>query len=139
MKNQSFPVFVDYVISEYQYYKYSKWPEIPDNQHWISLERRCWYCDIDYDIIGSMETFADDIKYIICKNNLANDLSLQESLKKSNANNYKKDTKSVNIEYFSQLSKSQVQKLYDIYRMDFELFNYNIDNYYPIIDKTSEH
>ena len=42
MKNQSFPVFVDYVISEYQHYKNSKWPEIPDNQHWISLERRCW-------------------------------------------------------------------------------------------------
>ena len=127
--NPSFPTFVDYVISEYENYWNKTWPLFSESNHWISLERKCWHCDISYDVIGKLETFSEDVAYIICKNKLDSILPLQRTLVKKNANNYKNQNIS---DYFSQLSNTQIQKLYNVYQIDFELFNYDSTNYiYP--------
>ncbi|CAH1800118.1 unnamed protein product, partial [Owenia fusiformis] len=33
------------------------------NRHWMPAYSRCFACSIDYDIIGKMETFNDDLQY----------------------------------------------------------------------------
>ena len=128
-KTPSFRTFVDYVISEHDNYWDKAWPNIPLNQHWISLERKCWYCDVTYDVIGRMETFSDDVKYIICKNNLENTLPLHKSLVKKNSHKYHHSTKLINSQYLSLLNKNQLQKLFNIYRLDFALFEYDLHDY----------
>ena len=76
-----------------------------------------------------METFSDDVMYIICKNNLEHLLPLKMAFIKKNPKNYKKSTRAVTTKKFSQLTKYQIQKLYNIYRLDFELFEYNLHEY----------
>ena len=33
------------------------------DEHWRPFTFQCSYCDINYDLIGRMETWNDDIKY----------------------------------------------------------------------------
>lgn len=72
-----------------------------------------------------METFSEDVKYIIRKKNL--DLPLSNSNHSKNSARY--DTAKITAKYFSQLSKQQIKDLYKMYRMDFELFGYDIKDY----------
>ena len=41
-------------------------------------------------------------------------------------------------EYFSQLDKDTLDKLYKVYEMDFVLFNYTIDAFYPLVKNKTE-
>ena len=41
-------------------------------------------------------------------------------------------------EYFSQLDKDTLDKLYKVYEMDFVLFNYTIDSFYPLVKNKTE-
>ena len=102
---ESFPSFVDLVLSEYAKSNNFKLRTI--NVHWAPMNMKYQYCDVTYDVIGRMvETFADFLKYIMIKN------KLEHTLK-----------------YFSKLRKSQIRSLYKMYRMDFELFGYNAEEY----------
>ena len=99
-----FPSFVDLVLSEYAKSNNFKLRTI--NVHWAPMNMKYQYCDVTYDVIGRMETFVDFLKYIMIKN------KLEHTLK-----------------YFSKLRKSQIRSLYKMYRMDFELFGYNAEEY----------
>ena len=119
-KNNSFPSFVDLILNKYKNMKIS-------NIHWESITNNCNYCDIEYDVIGRMETFNDDVKYIFQKNHLEKDLPLSMVTVSKNAAKLK--TSNVTAEYFSQLSKDQITDLYKYYRLDFELFGYDVSSY----------
>ena len=54
------------------------------------------------------------------------------SLKIDKDTTSKQDTKSRSIMYFSQLSKLQIRKLFEMYAFDFELFDYDADEYFQI-------
>ncbi len=75
-------------------------------------------------MIGKQETFADDIKYIVLSGRLedvlpAKDFSIQRNSMASSSNRTKI--------YFDQLSYEQKQSLYDLYKIDFEMFGYSPD------------
>ena len=59
--DQSFSSFVDLIFTTYQMNFM--------NVHWEPLSYSCNFCEVEYDIIGRMETFADDVKYIIKRKN----------------------------------------------------------------------
>ena len=59
MKNHSFPSFVNLVLEKYKMNFV--------NGHWEPLSTHCHYCEVDYEVIGRMETFSDDVRYIIKK------------------------------------------------------------------------
>lgn len=42
---------------------------------------------------------------------------------------YQEEGKDASKRYFSQLSKQEVKRLYEKYKLDFELFDYKIDDY----------
>ena len=119
--NHSFPSFVDLILNKYKSIK------IP-NVHWNPISDACKYCDIEYDVIGRMETFSDDVRYIIRKNHLEKDLPSSMAAVSENAAKLK--TSKVTAEYFSQLSNDQIKDLHELYRMDFELFGYNASTYF---------
>ena len=70
--SNNFPAFVDYILKQYKrsscYHKHNTPCGI--NVHWRPYNARCLYCDISYDVIGRMETFDEDFKYILARKNL---------------------------------------------------------------------
>lgn len=114
--NHSFPSFVEFILNGYKNHKVF-------NVHWNPYSGNCNYCSIQFDVIGRMETFNEDVKYIFLKNNLPiNQATADKNSAKS------KITISTE-EYLKQLSKKQIERLYQFYRMDFELFGYNTKPY----------
>ena len=121
--DHSFSSFVDLVLKEYSRSVQLKWTWKMDG-HWTPMSMSCFYCDVKYDVIGRMETFSDDLRYIIMKNKLGNILSVDKK-ERTTGGSPKDDA----LRYFSQLRKEQIRSLYEVYKMDFKLFGYNADEY----------
>ena len=128
----NFAEFVNLVLEEYQEQEQCRKSYNKDcshvDRHWNLFDARCQYCEIPYNVIGKMETFDDDVKYIILKQNLEDIIPLNTT---DLHMNWKGDEYANNstLAYFSSLSKLQIRWLYEIYREDFELFDYKIDSY----------
>ena len=73
-----------------------------------------------------METYEEDFRYIIVKNNLSHLIPLQKASIKSNSPS-NKNTHDEALEKFSLINETTIEKLYHLYQMDFELFDYIID------------
>ena len=141
-KDTSFSSFVNLVLYQYQTScnpsksqtsKISSNWEITNceskvNRHWRPFGFRCSYCDINYDVIGRMENWNDDFNYIIRKRGLEKFFPIQ---KDDNLQYHatKQNTTQATIDNFSKLSKKQKEDLYKMFRIDFEMFNYNPEIY----------
>ena len=75
----------------------------------------------------------EDMKYIFLKANLTSDIPLEMATSQYNADKQRSLTHKVDgqpetrtLEYFKNISKSVILKLYDLYKIDFELFSYNL-------------
>jgi len=93
------------------------------NNHWKPYISRCGYCEIPYKIIAKAETFAEDQKYIGRLANV-NFTTLEKHVSSGGS------TKSLSEKYFSQLDLETVVKLYQVYKVDFQMFGYSPDKYY---------
>lgn len=93
------------------------------DKHWKPFISRCGYCDIPYKVIAKAENFAEDQKFI---GKLANiEIKPIETHKSSGGS-----TKDLTKKYFSELSLDTVKKLYNVYKVDFEMFGYSPQLYY---------
>ncbi|RXG68346.1 Carbohydrate sulfotransferase 11 [Armadillidium vulgare] len=93
-------------------------------EHWIPYYLYCTPCFIDYDIIAKFETLYEDQVFIIAKSNLQDKISPKwKRLSKGGRTSY------VAEKYYSTLSKELLLKLYDKYKLDFDMFDYNLDEY----------
>ena len=117
--DRTFPTFVDLVLTQY------KKKDI--NPHWKPFYLRCFYCSFSYNLIGRMETFQDDFKYVVLKQKLEGILDLNPLRKNAADSNFERKAESLN--YFSQLSRKQIVQLYEMYQPDFDLFDYEADSY----------
>ena len=141
VKNKTFPEFVDHVLNE--------WKSHQCNGHWAPQYMHCNYCDIRYDIIGRVENLENDFKYIAMKNNFTSDLVFlnidlhvhpsgtkrfvkppENVSRNSNSNEKIEKTK----KYFMLLNTSQLDGLYRMYQIDFEMFGYSAEPYHSVAD-----
>ena len=123
-KNVSFSNFAKRVIRAFDKQKM--------DGHWKPFLKNCHHCFVHYNIIGRMESFQEDVQYIIIKHKLENILPINNTLNFRSLNSKslnKIDAKQASLEKFSQLTKTEIKKLYELYRLDFELFNYDLDIY----------
>ena len=136
-KNKTFSQFVDHILKG--------WKSHSSNEHWQPQYMHCNYCDIDYDIIGRVETLEDDMKYIAQLNDFTSSLPTEKekwhvhpSGGKRFApapNSWKHDIKYKNtkenktIQYLSSLGPKQLTDLYTMYQLDFEIFGYSVHPY----------
>ena len=127
VKNKTFPEFVDHVVRDCKYH--------PCNEHWEPQYIHCNYCDIRYDIIGRVETLEDDLEYIAEVNNFKSDLHrikdelhVHQTFKREIGINEKTDKIK---RYFMQLNSTQVNNIYRMYKIDFEMFGYSTEPYHP--------
>jgi len=71
LRGYSFPQFIDHILWQYA----GKNRKVVVDVHWRPYNARCFYCDISYNVIGHMETFDDDVQYILMKANLTSLIS----------------------------------------------------------------
>ena len=90
---------------------------------------QCLYCDVDFDVIGKLEDFEEDVAYIAEKRNLTEHLRLlnhvQQPKDQWNQEKGERSRKEKRDKYMSQLSPKMVQDLYELYKIDFEMFDYD--------------
>ena len=134
--NATFPEFIDLVLQQHQEQKtciLSRSDTFCDHIdiHWKPFNSRCLFCDITYNVIGKAESFNDDVRYIILKQNLEKLIPLNTTVLRLNykPDQKQRDAKKEALAYFSLLSKLQIDKLYEFYHFDFELFDYDADCY----------
>ena len=148
---QKFSTFVDHVLQQYKNSScYNTHNSIcyGVNIHWKPFNARCLYCEIPYDVIARLETFDEDIKYIILKRNLTSwmnksgirlhknkdpELTLPDTANIQKSSEIRKVEKKRKImKYFHELTKQQIDDLYRMYFFDFHLFNYSAKEYLEI-------
>ncbi|XP_042888256.1 carbohydrate sulfotransferase 11-like [Penaeus japonicus] len=122
----SFAEFVQYVIDSTKEYETPK--EWTDNvKCWLPYWVHCSVCSTDYNIIMKLETMKDDERFLIT-------LSRLEELKDIASWVHLKGSSSADLakEYYKDVTRRQMEKLYQRYRPDFDLFQYDIDDFLAI-------
>uniref|UniRef100_A0A0K2UGE8 Carbohydrate sulfotransferase n=1 Tax=Lepeophtheirus salmonis TaxID=72036 RepID=A0A0K2UGE8_LEPSM len=112
MKNLSFAAFVDFILS--------KKPQ-DLNEHWAPQNLLCLPCHMDYDFIGKYENIARDSDFIL-QNILKTDLRLPQIKSQSPIGR----TAILTPQYMSNLSQEAQKNLFELYKKDFELFDYSL-------------
>ena len=97
---------------------------------------RCGYCDVSYDVIGKMETFTEDVSFILEAKNLTSLIPSEVvTSQRSNYRERKGDDGKNHIQakrihkYFKTLPLELKLGLREFYRWDFELFGYDSKAY----------
>ena len=96
----------------------------PENEYHNSFRpyyNQCHYCHIKYDVIGHLEDYLDDMMYIAIKLNIT---TLMTELAKPNRKSKFKDNLNRIEDHLSKLTLMQRKKLFQLYKLDFELFGY---------------
>ncbi|KAI8771907.1 carbohydrate sulfotransferase 11 [Biomphalaria glabrata] len=110
-----FSEFVDYLLDKKR--------KIAMNEHWETFYKMCAPCKIKYDFVGKMESMLSDTDFVLSqispeiKFHLPSRTELRYSHNKTS--DFMKD-------FYRQLSRHSIFKLYQMYRNDFLLFNYSI-------------
>lgn len=89
-------------------------------RHWHKYYDLCRVCNLDWNYISKMESMSLDSQLIFQKIGRP-DFAIGQ---KSKSNDYTKM-----VTYFKGLSLEIVQELHDVYLEDFDLFNYQIDDW----------
>ncbi|XP_078353663.1 carbohydrate sulfotransferase 11-like [Oculina patagonica] len=101
-----------------------KWPEFveyivnggeKEDWHWKTYEDICGFCDIKYDFIGHYENLEEDSKYVLEQANLTQ-LKFPKVLPAK--------TKDELVQYYSQIPKDWIKRLWNVYQGSFEAFGY---------------
>lgn len=86
------------------------------NEHWERIDRLCLPCLIQYDFVGKFESMKQDADYLLRTLDVSDQVTFPGN-RPSNADVLMK-------EYFKSVSKEMKDKLYDLYKHDFLMFNY---------------
>lgn len=103
-----------------------------DDAHWNQYYQHCALCSVHYDFVLKLDNFTkNEIDYIFSQmslnNNDFNFVKLEES--KNGNTNF-----DVTCNYFKNLSHEAVVNLYEKFRIDFDMFNYEFDKYFECIE-----
>jgi len=99
------------------------------DKHWKPFISRCGYCDIPYTVIARAENIAEDQKYI---GHMANVTFHKIESHVSSGGS----TKDLARKYFSEMDIDTVKRLYQLYKVDFEMFGYSPDEYFKLARKS---
>lgn len=96
----------------------------PFNEHWERAHALCHPCIVRYDVVGKFETLADDAAFVL-------DLVGEPGLRfPAPPLRPEKDlTRDQARRLFQDISPFYQRRLFDLYKMDFLLFNYSAPSY----------
>lgn len=113
----SFPEFVQYLVDP------RTQKEEPYNEHWERVHSLCHPCLIRYDIVGKYETLKMDAEAVLRLAGVDGVLQFPTSGKSTRTNS------DMAAHFFKHISPYLKKKLYNLYQMDFLLFNYSRPGY----------
>lgn len=132
----TFEEFVRFLIAEHAAGK-------KFDEHWAPIYSFCTPCSVNFTIIGKTETFQRDSEYIIRQAGLESLLlglgKLPQRKLRKIGNQARSGVKSEALveRYFDDLDRSTLDQLLKIYRIDFELFDYDYRKYYDMVNPWS--
>lgn len=116
----TFPEFVDFLLHESKANQYL-------DMHWTPVTNFCTPCQVKFDVIMKFETLDEDQRYLIEKASLTN------LIKPEHKNSGKgKHTNDQLMSHYAQLTKSQVKGLHELFKFDFELFDYSASEFVKV-------
>jgi len=110
--------FVTYILNT---------PVTKFDEHWTPIWMLCTPCIIRYDAISKMETFSEDTQYVLQQAGLEDVLSVEWKHRTGTGG----DSDTI-VDYYSQLTQSEVAALFKKYQLDFELYGYDPEPYFDI-------
>jgi len=113
-KYPRFSEFIDYLLDKDLRY---------DDEHWAPFYKECTPCHVNYTFIGHFETLYWDMHLLANKLNLVDKWDDKTDYFQSST--YLK----VSQEYFGGIDRDVIRKLYNRYKIDFELFGYSPEDY----------
>lgn len=93
------------------------------NEHWKSYWNTCSPCSMNYQFITKQETSAADATFILEKNDIQHLTYLPGQYSDSLVKEKRAE------DYFVGVDEATIKTIYNIYFMDFVMFNYTIDEY----------
>ncbi|XP_011565274.3 carbohydrate sulfotransferase 11 [Plutella xylostella] len=122
------PTFYEFVAYLIDTYKESKLSEF--NEHWAPYYQFCSPCAVNFSVIAKTETLDRDSSYVISELGLNSLLSGPRSKRTKlrtvmNKARDGKQTQQLVRRYYSQLDRSMMRGLLEIYGTDFEMFGYD--------------
>lgn len=115
--NVSFHEFVQYLVDP------RTQREEPLNEHWERVHSLCHPCLIHYDVVGKYETLEQDAQAVLKLAGVEGALKFPTSGKSTRTDG------DMSARFFKQISPLYQKKLFNMYRMDFLLFNYSTPEY----------
>ncbi|CAL4172264.1 unnamed protein product, partial [Meganyctiphanes norvegica] len=113
----SFPAFVQFILDEA-----AKGHRL--DEHWSPMHSFCTPCLVDFNAFAKMETLEEDGNYIIFSTGIE-DLIAPKKINLA----HKNPTSSVAQSYLCQLDQTQFTGLNQLYKLDFEIFQYDVKDY----------
>ena len=92
----------------------------PFNDHWNQYYRLCHPCLVQYDVIGKYESLEEDAEYVFERTDINKILHFP----KSNRLAGKPRTSDVYMNSFQNISRLELHKLWELYKVDFSMFGY---------------
>lgn len=112
---------------------------IPPNKydvHWNRYSDHCRPCSIDYDAIIKMDNFSkDEEEKVMCEMGLGH---LNVTLPRLQQTSGGSTDFYITCQYFQQLIPEEVEALYEIYSLDFQIFQYSPQLYINCAQNTSD-
>ncbi|XP_047348754.1 carbohydrate sulfotransferase 11-like isoform X1 [Vespa velutina] len=97
------------------------------DMHWTPIVNFCTPCQVRFDIIAKFETLREDQDFLIKQAHVGHIIKPEWKNPTRGV-----QTKDVVKNYFAQLSKTQINDLYEMFRYDFILFDYSPEEYIPL-------
>ncbi|XP_021193828.1 carbohydrate sulfotransferase 11 [Helicoverpa armigera] len=121
--NESLEFGHDVTFKEFALFLTNRSEELADvvnNEHWQPITNLCHPCLIKYTLVGKYETLVDDSQLAL------------HTINASHIQFPRLDHTSGTAEklhrYFSQLDLPLIRRLYKLYKHDYRIFNYDLDN-----------
>ena len=125
-KGVTFPEFARFVIKQYTDHGNKGL-----NEHWRDVYTLCNVCSMKYDFIGDMTTLLTDSDAILVQLGWSKKVKFPHNA----TDKYKIPASKITRDYFKRLDRDTVAKLYEIYKNDFDLFDYDLN---PFLDDQDE-
>ncbi|XP_077618121.1 carbohydrate sulfotransferase 11 [Crocuta crocuta] len=97
--------------------------EEPFNEHWQTVHSLCHPCHIHYDLVGKYETLEEDSNYVLRLAGVGSYLKFPTYAKST------RTTDEMTTEFFQNISSEHQTQLYEVYKLDFLMFNYSVPSY----------
>ena len=99
------------------------------NIHWTPMTEQCGPCSINYDYITQLETIFEDIKKIADELNFGENSKFPELNKKAGLVYENQSERLAKIYFEKGITIEVVDRIREIYFLDFELFGYDFERF----------